>query len=95
MPKYAATIQFVPPTRAQWTITSVKREDGQGYTTYGLESVDWGTAIKDSFALFTKMKKEAENSEFGMLVDFEPDFLILSQEEPSRHEAIAWAKVSG
>jgi len=91
MPKFSATIQF-KKTRAQWIVSQVERDDGKGYTSYGITADDWHDAMTQAVALFHKGRKDADDADddFALLLEGgEPELIILSQENGGCR-VVAW-----
>ena len=86
--KYSATIQF-KETRAQWTLTTVKRADGKGYTNFGLEAASFDEAISKARELFRTETAKATGI-FAELVRGEPESIIITQEAPREHRTVKW-----
>ncbi len=86
--KYSATIQF-KDTKAQWTLTQIRRADGKGYTNFGLEAASFDEAISK-----TREKFQIETGKLGgifaELVRGEPELIFISQEEPREHRTVKW-----
>lgn len=91
MKKYSATIQF-KETRAQWTLTTVKRADGKGYSAYGLEAENFDEAVAKTRDLF-RAQTAKETGDFSELVSGEPETIIIMQEEPREVRTVKWDEV--
>lgn len=86
--KYSATIQF-KDTKAQWTVTQVRRADGKGYTNFGLEAASFDDAIVKTREKFQSETAKATGI-FAELVRGEPEMIIITQEAPRESRTVKW-----
>ena len=92
--KFCAMVQFPAPGRAQWTLTQVKRDDGKGFTGYGLEADSWDEAIRKLPKLYRDARAGADKDIAELFTgDSDPEFVLLSCDDPREHRTIKWSDV--